>query len=399
MQKFTLLICSLGTLAVLGIGLSSCKDDEPFVKPNLSVSTETISVNENAGTAQVEFVLDGGAPENLTIEYSLGGTAISPADYTIVGTEGEVEIASGQTSAVVQIQIVNDAVYEGNETIEISIEDVSSVNVLVSNDDESVVTITDDDPQVNASFTATTLTVNEEDGLSEDYLKIEVKLSVAASSDITIQYDLAGTALDTLTGFNEEIPSDFYDYYIHGVSGELVIPSGQTSGNIEIQLYTDLNFEPTDETIIMTLAEATGGVTIGTNKEITITLKQQDGTVLGLLWDPSYTDVDMDMFLWLGPDITDLEIIYLAAAARTTPQQELIFIPKSLFPNAAFGLSYIYYEGTKEPMNFEVQFADYAAGVVEPLANRNVFTGAYALVNRNKWNDETLGTDPIIAQT
>jgi hypothetical protein len=178
-----------------------------------------------------------------------------------------------------------------------------------------------------------------------------------------------------------------------------VIPSGQTSGNIEIQLYTDLNFEPTDETIIMTLAEATGGVTIGTNKEITITLKQQDGTVLGLLWDPSYTDVDMDMFLWLGPDITDLEIIYLAAAARTTPQQELIFIPKSLFPNAAFGLSYIYYEGTKEPMNFEVQFADYAAGVVEPLANRNVFTGAYALVNRNKWNDETLGTDPIIAQT
>src|SRR5688572_7536591 len=163
MQKFTLLICSLGTLAVLGIGLSSCKDDEPFVKPNLSVSTETISVNENAGTAQVEFVLDGGAPENLTIEYSLGGTAISPADYTIVGTEGEVEIASGQTSAVVQIQIVNDAVYEGNETIEISIEDVSSVNVLVTNDDETEVTITDDDTQIKVSFPSSTLSLNEAD--------------------------------------------------------------------------------------------------------------------------------------------------------------------------------------------------------------------------------------------
>jgi hypothetical protein len=399
MQKYTLLSCSLCALAVLAIGLSSCKDEEPFVKPNLSVSTENLTVPEAGGTVQVEFVLDRGAPGDITIEYQLSGTAISPADYTIVGTEGEVEIANGATSGTVQIQIVSDAIYEGNETIEISIEDVSSDDVLITNDDESEITITDDDPQVSASFTATTLTVNEEDGLSDDFLKIEVKLSAAASSNITIQYDLAGTALDSLTGFDEEIPSDFYDYYINGTSGELVIPSGQTSANIEIQLYTDLNYEPTDETIIMTLAEATGGATIGTNKEITITLKQQDGTVLGLLWDPSYTDVDMDMFLWLGPDITDLDIIYLAAMPRFTPQQEIIFLPKSLFPNAAFGLSYIYYEGTKTPMNFEVQFADYAAGVLEPLANRNVFTGAYTLANRNKWDDDNVGTDPIIAQT
>ena len=126
MQKFTLLICSLCALVVMGIGLSSCKDEEPFVKPNLSVSTETLTVAEGGGTVQVEFVLDRGAPGDITIEYQLGGTAISPADYTIVGTEGEVEIANGQTSGTVEIQIVSDAIYEGNETIEISIEDVSS---------------------------------------------------------------------------------------------------------------------------------------------------------------------------------------------------------------------------------------------------------------------------------
>src|SRR5688572_17987424 len=112
MQKYTLLSCSLCALVVLGIGLSSCKDDEPFVKPNLSVSTDAFTVLENAGTVQVEFVLDRGAPGDITIEYSLSGTAISPADYTIVGTEGEVQIANGQTSAVVQLQIVSDANYE-----------------------------------------------------------------------------------------------------------------------------------------------------------------------------------------------------------------------------------------------------------------------------------------------
>ena len=62
MQKYTLLICSLCALVVLGIGLSSCKDEEPFVKPNLTVSNETLTVAEGAGTVQVEFVLDRGAP-------------------------------------------------------------------------------------------------------------------------------------------------------------------------------------------------------------------------------------------------------------------------------------------------------------------------------------------------
>ena len=152
MQKYTLLMCSLCALAVLGIGLSSCKDDEPYVKPNLTVSNETLTVAEGAGTVQVEFVLDKGAPEAFTVEYSLRGTAISPADYTIVGKEGEVEIAVGETSAIVQIQIVSDAIYEGNETIEISIEDVSSDNIVVTNNDETEVTITDDDPQIQLSM-------------------------------------------------------------------------------------------------------------------------------------------------------------------------------------------------------------------------------------------------------
>src|SRR5688572_21343397 len=159
MQKFTLLICSLCTLIVLGIGLSSCKDDELFVKPNLSVSTDAVTVAEGAGTLQVEFVLDRGAPGDITIEYELSGTAISPADYTVVGTEGEVEIANGQTSGVGQIQIVSDAIYEGNETIEVSIEDVSSADVLITDDDEREVTIREADPRLVASFAARTLTV------------------------------------------------------------------------------------------------------------------------------------------------------------------------------------------------------------------------------------------------
>ena len=33
-------------------------------------------------------------------------------------------------------------------------------------------------------------------------------------------------------------------------------------------------------------------------RRLTITLKQQNGKVIALVWDDTYTDVDMDMFLW-----------------------------------------------------------------------------------------------------
>src|SRR5688500_6098908 len=200
MQKFTLLLCSASAIVALGIGLSSCKDDEPFVKPNLSVGEETDSYAEGVGTIEVEVVLDKGAPADITIEYDLGGTALSPADYSIVGQEGEVEIAKGATSGTISIQIVSDAIFEGNETIEISLEDVDSDDVVITNDDETVVTITDDDTQVLASFAVTTLSVNEEDGF-DGLLEIVVNLDNAPASDVTVQYEIKGTAIDSLYGF------------------------------------------------------------------------------------------------------------------------------------------------------------------------------------------------------
>ena len=132
MKKSLLLLGSVGTVCMLIIGLSSCKDDEPFVKPNLSVASATLSVNENAGSVQVGVTLDKGAPEDITIEYDLGGTATSPADYSVTGKEGEITIAKGETTGTATIQIVSDALYEGNETIELSLDDVSSEDVLIT---------------------------------------------------------------------------------------------------------------------------------------------------------------------------------------------------------------------------------------------------------------------------
>ena len=401
MQKYTLLICSLCALVVLGIGLSSCKDDEPFVKPNLSVSTETLTVAEGGGTVQVEFVLDRGAPGDITIEYQLGGTAISPADYTIVGTEGEVDIANGQTSGTVEIQIVSDAIYEGNETIEISIEDVSSGDVLITNDDESVVTITDDDPQITASFATATQTVTEADGI----LQLSVTLSQAAPSNVTLDYTLAGTARDSVTAraADPDLPAD---YAIRGGNpGKVQIAAGQTTGVIRLGLYSDFVIEDgvpatigvfDPETIVVTLTQASSGVMVSaTNKTMELKVNQQDGKAIALFWDEDNTTIDMDLFLWIGDigaAVADLELISLSAS-DDTEGPEVIFIPATI-KEVKFGVSYTYYAGNVTPMVFESHFINFANLTI---GTREIYEGTYTLANLNAW--ETLDEIVHIEQT
>ncbi len=391
MQKFTLSICSVFALIVFG--LSSCKDDdEPFVKAKLSVSTETVTIAEGGGKATVEIVLDKAAPTDITVEYSLGGTAVSPADYSVVGTEGELDIPQGQTSATIEINIVDDAIFEGNETIEIELQDVNSDDVEITNDDEAVITITENDTQVEITMAVATVTVNEEDGEAI----IEVSLSNPAAQAITVNYTLTGTALDTVFAATqtEPIHPQYWDYYIDTeTSGELVIPQGANKGEISVQILTDFQFEDT-ETIVITLDNATGA-TIGTNKVTTINVEQQNGKVIALVWEGA--DVDMDMFLWIGEDVSDLFFASSSTNPAVTPKVEALIIPDNI-DNVAFGTSYTYYEGTADPMNFEAHFADFVDGEVEDVADRDIYPGSYTLANINQWTDEGAPT-PAIAQT
>jgi hypothetical protein len=49
-------------------------------------------------------------------------------------------------------------------------------------------------------------------------------------------------------------------------------------------------------------------------------------------------------------------------------------------------------------MDFEVQFIDFAAGVFEVLADRDVYNATYTLANINAW-DEDGAPDPLVVQT
>lgn len=253
----------------------------------------------------------------------------------------------------------------------------------------------DDEPPAKPqlSFASATLTVKE----SDDNIEIQVVLDKAASQDITIDYDLSGTALDDITAGTTASA----DYEIVGDYGEVEILKGETTGIIELDLYSDGEFED-DETIEISITDVSSDeIEITRDDETTLTVQQEDGLIIVLEWpDPTIVEglakqADMDIILRVGQNTTTWDGVLNGAAAGSVEGPEILFVPKVVtYP--AYGLSYVYYDGNLDPLEFTVTFIEFANGVVEAENLRESFEGSYTAINKNKWTDVST---TIVVQT
>ncbi|MFZ6011799.1 MAG: hypothetical protein ACOYXT_15760 [Bacteroidota bacterium] len=255
-----------------------------------------------------------------------------------------------------------------------------------------------DDPppaKPKLSFAESEMTINEADGTIE----IEVVLDKPASEDITVEYEVEGTAIDKETAGT----SSPYDYEILSDFGEIEIDKGQTTGIIEIEPFSDRDPED-DEVIEFKITDVdSDNIELTNDDEITITLKQEDGLLVALEWGVGagevYDDVDMDLFLWQESLSTTQPTNYygvfgsnITSLIGSTDSPELFFMPTALFSDGNYGLSCAYYAGTEDPMNFQVTFVSLTGGVEgTPVVKK----ATYGLVNINKWDDPNTGTDLI----
>jgi unsaturated chondroitin disaccharide hydrolase len=74
--------------------------------------------SENVGTLTVAAQLSGPSTLTVTVPFTVGGTASSPADYTI--TQGPIVIPAGMTTGEITISVINDDVDEPDETVVIT---------------------------------------------------------------------------------------------------------------------------------------------------------------------------------------------------------------------------------------------------------------------------------------
>ena len=121
-------------------------DDDHVVRPSVSVADT--SVREDAGPAGFEVRLSEPAPAEVTVAWATGdGTAVAPADYT--AASGTVVFTPGQVTALVPVTVVDDAVYEGDETFTLTLSEPSGATI---GDGTAVGTIVDDETATPGVF-------------------------------------------------------------------------------------------------------------------------------------------------------------------------------------------------------------------------------------------------------
>jgi hypothetical protein len=123
--------------------------------PTLTLTASPSSVNENSGTGMVfTFTLSANATSNVTVNFSVGGTATFTSDYTRTGattfgaSSGTITIPSGSNSATFTLTPVGETSLEPNETIIITATagtgytagSPSTATTTIINDDATVIT-------------------------------------------------------------------------------------------------------------------------------------------------------------------------------------------------------------------------------------------------------------------
>ena len=133
---------TLGTPATV---ILTIVDDEIPPAGTLQFSAATYSVNENGGSITVTVTRTGGSNGAIGVNYATGaGTAIAGLDYT--AASGTLSWVGGDTaSKTFTVTIVDDSIYEGNETVNLTLSNPTGGATLGS-PTSGVLTIVDNEP-------------------------------------------------------------------------------------------------------------------------------------------------------------------------------------------------------------------------------------------------------------
>jgi hypothetical protein len=247
----------------------------------------TITINANDGnagetlTGQIanpgQFTLTriGSTASSLTVNYTVSGTAINGTDYNTL--TNSVTFAAGSSTALININPINDAAFEGNETVIVSL--ATATNYILGTAKSGTVTIADNDkPTITISATdingGETLT-----GQTANPGQFIISRSGITTQSLTVNYAVQGTATNGTD----------YD----AVSGSVVIPVGQSSVTVPINVKDDLITEG-DETVVFNL-QANSSYVLGNNQLAIVRIADSNlGNNLKLDGVDDYISVTLD---------------------------------------------------------------------------------------------------------
>jgi hypothetical protein len=180
-----------------------------------------------------------------TVDYSItGGTALNGVDVSCSGT---ATIAAGDTETTIDIIVNEDALAEGDETVEITLTNPTNSNLAAANT-VFTYTIIDNDAAPDVQFSNATFYGSETSGIGY----IEVELTAISGEDVSVDYTIADVSA---TGGG-------VDYTL--ADGTVTIEAGNESALITVVVSEDVEIEG-GESFEITLINPTSGTITGTN--------------------------------------------------------------------------------------------------------------------------------------
>ena len=213
-------------------------NDTPL--PELSLSPDTISVDEEAGPAVVTVTLDPASTGTVTVDYATrdntAGRAREGDDYT--ATSGTLTFAPGETSKTITITILSDDIYEGLERFVTELSNPSGATL--PQHPGQTIEIVSDEAVPTAQMAPVTL--NEGGGT------MTLTLRLSHPSGEQISYRTIDDQVTEVTGTATE--GEDYDNFLleSGRRARITVPAGSVSQTFNISIVDDHLEEP-DETI------------------------------------------------------------------------------------------------------------------------------------------------------
>lgn len=234
-------------------------NDPPSPSGAVQFSSAAYSVVEDGGSVSIGVTRSGGSFGTVTVDYAtLDGSATAGSDYTFAS--GTLNFADGVLSQSIDIAVLDDTVYEGNETLMLTLSNVSP-GASIGPQSSAQLAIVDDDPAPPAGtlqFTAASHQVAESSGGG----LITVIRSGGSFGTVTVDF----SAVDGSATAGS-------DYTF--ASGTLSFADGELSKSFSVMVLDDSSYEG-NESLSVSLANVQGGATLGTPASITITIVDDD---------------------------------------------------------------------------------------------------------------------------
>ena len=242
--------------------------------PTLSIANTEFFVYEDAtsGKYELELALTGArSTGNVELDFAVnGGTATNLIDFT--NTSESVVITPGDTSYIVDIGIIDNAILDGNKTIRFNLSNLTGAVFAggVSSLTRTVTIIEDD----STTFSLTTTNFRFDENLTREKFEVAYQLSKARAFDVSFTVS-TGENNDTATKVQDYTPLENQIF---------TIEAGQTTGTFPITIINDLLNEGV-ETFTLRIEDVAGATIAGNADSIEKTLTIVDDEIPTLAFD------------------------------------------------------------------------------------------------------------------